>query len=325
MKKLKVGYCYNNIIDFPRADRQPLDIAAEWTSSQDIETLRVGLESAGFEVIDIGNPQNLIKENVRTKVDIVFSIAEMTGFRYRESIASMLCELYNIPYVLSPPDVLLVALDKHITNLLLQNKGINIPIWHILKSISDFDRIIFDKSAYILKPVAEGSSIGISKDSIVSTKDGAIRRAEYLLKAYKQPVLLQEYIYAKEVTIGVIEVDNRIKALTPVIVNNSGLSDAEYKKKSKESEPIFFLENENLIKKVQTLAEFIFEEIGCKDTARIDFKIDDEENIYFIELNPLTDYTPRKDFCKSAFASGFNYDSLLKTIILNAWKRSHKI
>ena len=64
MKKLKVGYCYNNIIDFPRADRQPLDIAAEWTSSQDIETLRVGLESAGFEVIDIGNPQNLIKENL---------------------------------------------------------------------------------------------------------------------------------------------------------------------------------------------------------------------------------------------------------------------
>jgi D-alanine-D-alanine ligase len=136
--------------------------------------------------------------------------------------------------------------------------------------------------------------------------------------------LLQEFLNVTEVTIGVIETGNKIQALAPLVVSNKGISDVQYKRKSAITDKCIFIENNNLVKKVQNIAELIFAEFGCRDTARIDFRIDANENIYFIEINPLTDYTPRKDFCKSAFACGLGYEQLLQTIIFNAWNRSQK-
>jgi len=324
MKKLRIGYCYNLIDNFPFEVGQPEDINAEWTSAEDLETLRNGLCSAGFDVIDVGDPENLLIASIRGQIDIVFSIAEMTGFRYRESIAPVLCEIFKIPYALSTPDVLTIALDKHISNLLVKSINILTPEWRLIKTISDFDNFDFNKPAYILKPVAEGSSIGISKESIVHSKQEAFGRIEYLLNVYKQPVLLQEFLNITEVTIGVIEAENKIKALSPLVVSNKGIFDVQYKRKSAITDKCIFIENDGLVKKVQDIAVLIYAEFGCRDTARIDFKVDANENIYFIEINPLTDYTPRKDFCKSAFASGLGYEQLLQTIIFNAWKRSQK-
>lgn len=325
MKIIRIGYCYNNINDFPLKMDQPKDINAEWTSPEDIETLRLGFIEAGFEVVDIGNPKNLLNESNREKVDIVFSIAEMTGFRFRESIAGIICELFKIPYALSAPDVLMLALDKNITNLTLERKGVLLPEWALLQSISDLNKIALKNFPYILKPVAEGSSIGISSESIVYNKEEAEIRTEYLIKTYQQPVIIQKYLQTTEVTIGVIENNKITEALTPIIVNNSGLSDVEYKKNASALDSLTLLENSSLVKRIQDLAILIFRVIGCNDTARVDFKIDKEENIYFIEINPLTDYTPRKDFCKSAFASGYTYTQLLRTIIMNAWNRTNKM
>lgn len=322
MNKLRIGYCYNLIDNFTFEKNQPEDSNAEWTSNEDVLTLRNGMLNAGFDVIDVGNPERLIDMNVRSQIDIVFSIAEMTGYRFRESIAPVLCELFKIPYVLSAPDVLTVALDKHLSNLLVRNINILTPDWTLIKTMADFDQVTFDKPAYILKPVAEGSSIGISKESVVRTREHAVSRADYLLKMYKEPVLLQEYLEFTEVTIGVIEIDGKPHALTPLVVVNAGISDVQYKRTSAITDKSIFIENEGLVKKVKNIAVRIFEEFGCRDTARIDFKVDTAENIYFIEINPLTDYTPRKDFCKSAFASGLDYEELLKKIILNAWRRS---
>lgn len=324
MKKLRIGYCYNLIDNFPLEPGQPEDINAEWTSTEDVETLRNGLSSAGFEVIDVGNPENLLMASIREQIDIVFSIAEMTGFRYRESIAPVLCEMFKIPYALSTPDVLTIALDKHLSNLVVRNINVLTPGWSLIKAISELENFDFIKPAYILKPVAEGSSIGISNESIVHSKQEAIERIGYLLKVYKQPVLLQEFLNVTEVTIGVIESENKIQALSPLIVSNKGISDVQYKRNSAITDKCIFINNESLVKKVQDTAVLIYAEFGCRDTARIDFKIDANENIYFIEINPLTDYTPRKDFCKSAFASGLGYEQLLQIIIGNAWKRSRK-
>lgn len=325
MKKIRIGYCYNNIKDFPFQSGKPDDYNAEWTSTEDIETLRDGFIEAGFEVIDIGNPNLLLNEEIRANVDIVFSIAEMTGFRFRESIAGIICELFEIPYALSSPDVLMIALDKHITNTLLEKKGVLIPEWVLLKSVSDLNQFSFKNPPYILKPVAEGSSIGISSESLVYTKEEARVRVEHLLENYEQPVIIQKYLETTEVTIGVIEDEEGVKALTPLKVNNSGLSDSEYKKSASVLNPFTVVENGKLVRRIQDLAVQIFNEIGCRDTARIDFKIDKKENIYFLEINPLTDYTPRKDFCKSSFASGYTYSELLRTIILNAWHRANKL
>lgn len=324
MKNLRIGFCYNDIIDFPIESHHPFDISAEWTTRVDIDTIKNGLVSAGFDVIDIGNPQNLLNENLRKQVDLVFSIAEMTGYRYRESIAGVLCELFKKPYVLSKPDVLIIALDKHLTNLTLREIGINIPEWHLIQCLEDFEEIRLKDNPYILKPVAEGSSIGISNDSIVANKDAALNRASYLLKNYNQPVLMQDFIHGKEVTIAVIEDSGVVKALTPILVNNGGMSDVEFKKRASSLQPYCVLEDAQLVLQIQDTAIKIFNTLGCNDTARIDFRVDPNGNIYFIEINPLTDYTPRKDFCKSALASGYSYIELLRTIILNAWNRATK-
>jgi D-alanine-D-alanine ligase len=327
--KLRIGYCYNLIKDFQKKVHQPKDIDAEWTTEYDVKTLHQGLVDAGFDVVDIGNPINLLEKKNINNVDIVFSIAEMDGYRYREAIASTLCELMGIPYVLSKPDVMTIALDKNICNLLVKQLGILVPDWFLVKKEKDLKKIDLSDFPYIVKPVAEGSSIGIDNDSIVYDENQAFNKAKYLLDQYNQPVLIQKFITGKEITIGVIENKSKIIALKPIEISDKisgkySVNGVENKKQSSENEPFKLLKDVDLEAKIQCRAIAIFEYIGCRDTARIDFRVDELGNLFFIEINPLTDYTPRRDFCKSAFAFGLNYTTLLQTIILNAWENGKK-
>jgi D-alanine-D-alanine ligase len=324
MKKIRVGLCFNLIQDFPKSADDAEDIDAEWTDEKDVETIYHGLVEAGFDVVRIGDPINLIRKRAKDELDVVFSIAEMQGFRYRESIAPAICDLLKIPYTFSPPDVMVLALDKHVSNLMVKYIKIPVPEWFVVRDISDMEALDLRHFPDIIKPVAEGSSIGISNQSIIYTKGQAVSKGRETLLLYKQPVMVQRFVQGREITIGVIEDNQEITALEPILVmdNLAGetkVNDVHSKKRAKESPPSK-IEDKQVVQKIKDYAQQIFKEFSCRSTARIDFRQDKNGVIYFMEINPLTDYTPRKDFCKSALAAGYSYPEILNTIVLNAIK-----
>ena len=123
---------YNLCKDFPVKENDPEDIAIEWCDDSYIELLKNGITAADFECIDIGHPRNLLCQQAQKSIDILFSVAEMQGYRYRESLVPVLCEFYELPYLFARPDGMLITADKQLSNMVVERLGIEVPSCPIL-------------------------------------------------------------------------------------------------------------------------------------------------------------------------------------------------
>lgn len=325
--EIKVGLCYNLVKDFPFQIGQPEDIGIEWSDEAYINLVKEGLQKAGFEVKDIGNPLLLMNDAVRKDIDIVFSLAEMMGYRYREILVPTLCEMYQIPYLFAKPDAMLITADKHLSNLVVEREGIAVPCWFLAKA-GDIALYQDCKFPLIVKPNAEGSSMGIQAESIVWNVEDLEKQVNRIFYGYNQPAIVQKFIQGSEITIGVIQQNGHTLPMKPLqtFTTEEGktmIFDQATKKDYKQNKRFQALESPELVEKVQQEAKHIFEVIGCRDAARIDFRWQDN-TLYFIEINGLTDFHPQGAFCKSAEYAGITYTKLLKTIVLNAFQKKYQ-
>jgi D-alanine-D-alanine ligase len=324
MKKLRVGFCYNLYKDFPFQEGQPEDIGIEWSDEEYITIVKEGLEKAGFEVIDLGEPKKLLEENYRNQIDIVFSLAEMEGYRFREILVPTICELYKLPYLFAAPDAMLITADKHLSNLIVEKIGYSVPNWFLTKKVIKTlpNNLTFP---LIVKPNAEGSSMGIFKQSVVNNYEELDTQIKRVTEGYKQPAMIQRFIQGQEITVGVIQENGITRAMHPLQTfsateGQAMIFDAATKKDYKQNKKFVALTENDFIAKVQQHAITIFDVIGCADAARIDFRLQNGE-LYFIEINGLTDFHPQGAFCLSALNAGIDYINLLKTITLNAFQQ----
>jgi D-alanine-D-alanine ligase-like ATP-grasp enzyme len=251
----------------------------------------------------------LLKENIIESIYIVFSICEMQGYRFRESIVPVLCEFLKLPYVFSPPDSLMISLDKNLCNLLLKQNRIPIPESYCFAAVNEIENFSLENYPYFVKPSCEGSGIGIDEKSIVNSETELGRRIQFLIDKYRQPALVQKYLPNEDITIGVLEKAGQIIPLTPL----SG-------KTGKKLTPI--TENSNLFNQVTEIAKKSFKTIKCRDVARIDLRLSETNEVYFLEINPLPLLTKNKGyFMESANLSGYSYDDVMETIVENTERR----
>jgi len=298
LKKITVGLFYNLRDDFERKDGEPVDILADFDIPTTINLIKSGLQSSCISVADLHDPILLLDKKIQDQIDIVFSICEMKGYRFRESIVPSLCELIKKPYVFSPPDTLLLSLDKNLCNFVVRQSGCQVPEWVTITDVRQLDAYQLPSKPWIVKPSAEGSGMGLSDDSVMFQFDDLTQKIQYLVNLYQQPVIVQEYLPGREFTVGVVESKG---TLIPT--------------KAMENEPQ--LENE-IIK----IAKKSFRSIRCRDIARVDIRLDRNDNPHFLEINPLPHLHPEiGDVCRSAKASGFEYRTLLNTILENAIDR----
>jgi D-alanine-D-alanine ligase len=322
--KLKVGLSYNLFEDFPVKEKDPDDIAIEWCDRAYINLLRNGIEAAGFEVVDIGSPLNLMDNQIRDSMAILFSIAEMRGYRYRESLVPVLCEFFELPYLFARPDGMLITADKQMSNLVAERLGVPVPAWQLIKNKNTNLQMI-PSFPCIIKPNAEGGSMGIHARSVVSNLAELEAQVTAVLDNYKEPAMIQQYIAGQEITVAVIQENGKTRALEVLEVfdETAGAGQVfsrEIKQSFKKGHLFRAVKSSTDAEIIRFWAEQIFDEIGCCDAARIDFRKAGDK-FYFIEINGLTDFHPDGAFCQSANFAGLPYEKLLKIIILNAYDR----
>lgn len=296
----------------------PPDIDADWDTPETISLLRSSLIQIGFDVVDICCSRNIVKELIKSQ-SLIFNICEMAQGAYREALIPSLCELQKIPYVFSEPDVMVKTLDKNICNLLVVQANADVPNWFLIKNVRDLELLEdLNRYPYIVKPNSEGSGIGISDQSVVYNQKDLYSRIGYVTSAYRQSVLVQEYIDGLELTVGVLGSANRIEVLAPILINlpSSKVYGCEQKENSETQALYSVCSNEIINKKVEVSARNIYQALGCRDAARIDFRFDQvNEKLYFLEINPLPHLHPViGDFCRSAYGAGYLYNDLLKKI-----------
>ncbi len=202
-----------------------------------------------------------------------------------------LLEMKNIPYLNSGPLASALSFDKWYCNQFLKGFGLSVAKSLFLTRPDQFseDKIITELGLPVfVKPSDSGSSYGISK----------VKNKEELAKALELAfheggtVVIESFLSGTEVTCGVYRKKQGVYALplTEIASENEFFDyEAKYLGKSQEITPARV--SETLRDKVQQKAKFIYELLGLRSIARIDFMIVDDEP-FVIEVNTTPGFSP---------------------------------
>jgi D-alanine-D-alanine ligase len=323
---MRIGLVYNLRTDHPGLETGPVDVFADWDVAEPMAELREGLGRIGHEVVDVGDPQRLLEGDLG--LDLVFNVAEMTGYRYREALVPSLLELLGIPYTFAAPDGMVLTLDKNVSNLLVRQAGGEVADWTIARGADD---VLLDGflgahpgARFLVKPVAEGSSMGITKDAVCDTPEAVRRLVRASVETYAQPALVQLFLAGRELTCAVVEVDGRPQPLGPIEIESaterSELFDFD-RKEALGDEVVRCLPldpGDPLYGPAQEISVLAFAATGCRDVARVDLRCaEGSEGLSFLEINALPGLDPL-----SAEAMTDDYDALLEAIVASAMRRA---
>jgi D-alanine-D-alanine ligase len=229
--------------------------------------------------------------------------------------------------------------------------------WHGLPTpdFQSFERVDepLDESMtfpLFVKPSREGTGMGISYDSIVHDESELRRQLEFILRTYHQSALVEKFIEGREVTVGLVgnlvgPVAHRIPAnenapriqaglhfMPPMEVDLKPylLTDGVYDNRLKTAlaDQLDYLcpapIPEDIVDELNWLAAAVFRVTGALDVARVDFRLDINDNLkpYILEINPLPGLAPGiSDLVIEAAAAGINHTELVNMILYTALER----
>lgn len=307
------------------------DALEEYDAPQTVDAIAAIIESSGHSVIKLGGGKNFLNNILRHNVDFVFNIAEGIGnYKSREAQVPSVLEMLGIPYSGSDPQCLSICLDKPLTKKLVATAGIYTPRWEVIADATQLMNINWTDFPFpvFVKPAYEGSSKGIRANSIAKTATQLAETAVFLLEHYQQPVVVEEFIAGEDITVGIVgnspaEVLG-IMRIAPKSSSHHFVYSLEMKRNWER-----LLEYEcpaNLAPEIAqhlTATSFkVFKLLGCRDFARLDFRLDRKGNPYFLEINPLPGLNPKSsDLPIMAIKSGWTYPKLILEILNSALKR----
>lgn len=324
---LRVGFTFNVKRIKPTVEGE--DREAEYDSPTTLQAIREAIASYGHEVIDLEATPDLPIVLATTQVDVVFNIAEGFRGRNRESQVPAMLELLDIPYTGSDPATLSLALDKALAKKVVRAAGVDTPAFQLMVTGRERLDKQFARWPLMVKPVAEGSSKGVLTKSVVFNEAELREVVKELVDRYQQPALIEEFIGGREFTVGLLG-ERRPKVLPPMEIVFTDKKDKtpvyRFEDKLEANERIKYevpakLENSQL-ERVRTAARQAFMALGCRDVARIDFRMDETGRLYFLECNPLPGLTPGwSDLVLIAQGEGMDYRSLIGEILSGAIRR----
>jgi D-alanine-D-alanine ligase len=324
---LRVGFTYNVKRVKPALDGS-FDEEAEYDPPATVQAVREAIAAAGHEVIDLEATADLPSLIEATKPDLVFNMAEGIKGRNRESQVPALLELLDIPYSGSDPAALNIALDKALAKKIVRQHGILTPNFFTMQTGKE--RLPRDlRFPLIVKPIAEGSSKGVHATSVVENEAELREAAQKMIAKYDQPALVEDYIGGREFTVGMLG-ERRPKVLPPMEVvfldaaETRPVYSFEYKQdwSSKICYDVPAKLEPAQLRALERAARECFIALGCRDVARVDFRMAERGKIFFLECNPLPGLTPGwSDLVLISKAAGIEYDALIAEILSGAIRR----
>ena len=193
---------------------------AEFDTEETVNALAAAIERLGHRVekMEVSGPASRTVARLEAfSPDLIFNTAEGRRGRFREAFFPALFEELGFPYTGSDAYALAVTLDKQLSKLVLRELGVRTPGWQFVEKVSELkaDELHFP---VIVKPNFEGSSKGITQDSVAETVEELRRKVIQALEKYPAGVLVEEFIVGRDLTVPFLEaVDNDFDGvLSPV-------------------------------------------------------------------------------------------------------------
>jgi len=329
MGNLKIGIAYNLKQSLELTGEAPEDIAEELDCEETIDAIENALQSGGYGVVRLGGGSDFIDRLRDESPDLVFNIAEGFGSRSREAHIPSILEFLGLPYTGSDPLVLALTLEKALTKRVVASLGVKTPAFRVVRSLKE--KVYDFPLPAILKPLYEGSSMGIRLHSKVMSYDELNSLAESLILHYNEPVLVEEFLPGPELTVGLIGngKDRRIIGIMEIVPRKIAQEDFIYSLEVKRAwrEEVEYRVNPDYIisscgDELRSSVLKIAEVIDIRDFARFDFRLDKNGVPNFLEINPLPGLNPNySDLPIMAYAVGIQYNDMILEIVESARKR----
>ncbi len=306
----------------------PDDMFEEFDSTETIDAIADALRSPGVEVVPIIADRALPQRLDDGRFDFAFNIAEGSGRRNREAVPAAVCELLGLPYTGSDPLTLALTLDKWMARRVVSP---DVPVARAALWLQPADDSHLNALTYpaIVKPNDEGSSKGIREDSIVESAAAAASRARMLHETYGCPVLVEQFLPGAEITIGLLGNGDTARVIAlmeiePIDCSPRFVYSVEVKRdflrRVRYHVPprVAPASGDELAR----LAIHAFHCLGCRDVARVDFRLDALGRPHFLECNPLPGLNPSVSDLVILSRGVLTYSCLVRQILKEATART---
>ena len=276
------------------------------------EAIKEALVENGYEVLSIIIDDKLagLVEKLLS-VDLVF--LGLHGNIGENGTIQGFLDTLGIIYTGSGPLGSALCMDKNISKIIAQKNNILTPKWQLLNN----KRIDENEFNYpiVVKPNGQGSTVGLS---IVNSDEEFEPALDYAFK-YDSSVLVEEYIEGRELTVMVL--DGKAYPVCEIIPSHQ-FYDYECKYTAGMSEYICPAEiDSTLTAKIKKVSENLFDLLQCDNYSRADFRMDNQNNFWFLEMNTLPGMTETSLVPMSALAGGISFNDLINKIVMQSWHK----
>jgi D-alanine-D-alanine ligase len=308
----------------------PHDSYEEYDTRETISAICAALAELGLDPVPVIADRNLPRRLEDGRFDFAFNIAEGAGRRCREAVTAALCELIGLPYTGSDALTLAAAQDKAMARRIVAADVPVAPGCLIEPGQTDMAELHRLPLPVIVKPNDEGSSKGIGPGAICHSVDAAAKRCQWLAETYAAPALVEQFLSGPEVTVGVRGNGRErqvlgVMEIAPLaeIANESFIYDIDtkrnWRRRVQYHVPARLCETTLSLVKRHALA--VADLLGCRDLARIDFRLDELGVPHFIECNPLPGLDPEQSDIVIMCRGSLPYQHLVQGVILEAGRR----
>ncbi len=319
--------------------QQPLVDLSEVGVLEEMEDIKSALTSLGYKptIFNVdGNVFRLIDHLRESMPDLIFNLVECVE---NESIQEMnvagIYELLKIPYTGANPLTLGIALNKPRVKEILSYHGIKTPKFQVFRTPG---KIMLDESLdfpLIVKPSREDASVGIDDGSVVYSLNELRKRVRYILEEFEQSALVEQYIEGRELNVAIV--GNKKPLALPISeIDFSGLHEGVHNIVSYDAKWVHGTNAYDGTKGVcpavltptqeasmKDIALRCYRIIGCRDYARVDFRLTKQGVPYVLEVNPNPDISDDAGFARSARTYGFTFPQIVGNIVESALERAH--
>jgi D-alanine-D-alanine ligase len=296
-----------------------------WSSEREVsltsgrgvaEALR---ERGWTNVTELDMDREVASRLTELKPDVVFNA--LHGTPGEDGTVQGMLDLMQIPYTHSGLETSVIAIDKELTKMVLVPHGIRMPAGDVVESESLFREDPIPRP-YVLKPVNEGSSVGVA----IVTADG--NYGSPIGRDVEGPWLHFDQLLAEPFIKG--------RELTVAVLNDEALAVTELKPKAgfydydaKYTDGLTVHEcparvPDEIAKSIMDMAAKAHRLLGCRGASRSDFRWDDEQGeagIYLLEVNTQPGMTPLSLVPEQAKVRGMSYGELVERLIEDALQR----
>jgi len=293
-----------------------------WSKEREVSlTSGAGIAAALRErgwsnVTELDMDRNVAARLTELKPDVVFNA--LHGTPGEDGTVQGMMDLMGLKYTHSGLETSVIAIDKELTKMVLVPHGIRMPAGTIVESESIFEADPMDRP-YVLKPINEGSSVGVA---IVTSNgnygDPIGRDVPGPWHEFDQ-LLAEPFIKGRELTVAVLGDE-------PLAVTELKPKAGFYDYAAKYTDGLTVHEcpadvPEPIARSMMDMAARAHRLLGCKGASRSDFRWDDEQGeagVYLLEVNTQPGMTPLSLVPEQAKLRGIAYGELVERLIAEA-------